>query len=114
MFEILGEAVRRRPRRVYGGISRYPSVRRDLSIVVARVVGADQVEAAVRGALGDILVDFKLFDVYEGEGIDSNEKSLALGLTLQSQEATLTDGEIGAFAQSALDALKNAVNARLR
>ena len=114
VFEILGEAVLRRPRRVYGGISRYPSVRRDLSIVVARVVGADQVEAAVREALGDILVDFKLFDVYEGEGIDSNEKSLALGLTLQSQEATLTDGEIGAFAQSALDALKNAVNARLR
>ena len=113
-FEILGDAVLRRPRRVYGGISRYPSVRRDLSIVVARAVGADQVEAAVREALGDILVDFKLFDIYEGEGIDSNEKSLALGLTLQSQEATLTDGEIGAFAQSALDALKNAVNARLR
>jgi len=114
VLEMLGDAVLHRPRRVYRGISRYPSVRRDLSIVVARSVGADQVEAAVRGALGDILVDFKLFDVYEGEGIDSNEKSLALGLTLQSQEATLTDRGIGEFAQSALGALKHALNARLR
>ena len=40
---------------------------------------------SVRNAVGESLVDVRLFDVYVGEGIDSNEKSLAIGLTLQSQ-----------------------------
>ncbi len=114
VFELKGEAILSRPRRIYGGISRYPSVRRDLAVVVAKSVSAAAVETKVRDTLGEILVDFRLFDVYEGKGIDSNEKSLALGLTLQSREATLTEAEIGHYAQSALAALEEAFNARLR
>jgi phenylalanyl-tRNA synthetase beta chain len=64
--------------------------------------------------LGDILVEFRLFDVYEGKGIDSNEKSLGLGLTLQSQSATLTEEEIGRFEQAVVAALRDEVGGRLR
>jgi phenylalanyl-tRNA synthetase beta chain len=101
------------PRR-HTGISKFPSVRRDLALVVARDVSATQVESAVRKVLGDILVEFRLFDVYEGKGIDSNEKSLGLGLTLQSQSATLTEEEIGRFEQAVVAALRDEVGGRLR
>ena len=114
VFELQADVVLQRPRRVYRSVSKFPSVRRDFSIVVDRSVTAAAVESALRAALGEVLVDFKLFDVYEGEGIDSNEKSLALGLTLQRQEATLTDAEITAHADAAVQALEQAVGARLR
>jgi phenylalanyl-tRNA synthetase beta chain len=114
VFELAAAAVLQKPRRVFGGVSRYPSVRRDFAVVVDQQVSAAQVEDAVKLALGDILVDFRLFDVYQGKGIDSNEKSLAIGLTLQSQAATLTEEEIGQYTQTAVSALEAAVQARLR
>ena len=72
------------------------------------------VTPTVRDALGSILVDFRLFDVYEGKGIDSNEKSLGLGLTLQSQSATLTDAEISSIIDQVVAALTDKVHAKLR
>ena len=114
IFELHAEAVLARPRRVYAGVSRYPSVRRDFAVVVDQTVTAAEVEQTVRSALGAILVDFRLFDVYVGKGIDSNEKSVALGLTLQSQDATLTEEQIGHYAQVAVSALESSVKARLR
>ncbi|MEQ9452286.1 MAG: phenylalanine--tRNA ligase subunit beta [Pseudomonadales bacterium] len=114
VFELDASALLARPKRTHSGISKYPSVRRDLAIVVQRSVSAAEVRAVVRDALGENLVEFTLFDVYEGKGIDSNEKSLAIGLTFQSQTATLTEDEIGGFADTALNALKDQLSARLR
>jgi phenylalanyl-tRNA synthetase beta chain len=89
-------------------------VRRDLALVVGLEVPAGAIESVVRETLGDILVDFRLFDVYQGKGIDSNEKSLAVGLTLQDASATLTDDQIGRYTQRVVAALQEAVGARLR
>jgi len=114
VFELPIAVAAAAPKRVHTTQSRYPAVRRDLAIVVAQDVEAQQVDAALHGALGDVLVDFRLFDVYEGKGIDSNEKSLGLGLTLQSQEATLNESEIGRLMESAMSALEEQFGARLR
>jgi phenylalanyl-tRNA synthetase beta chain len=114
VFELDASRILSRPRRVFTGLSRYPSVRRDFAVVVDKTISAAQVEQVVRQSLGEILVEFRLFDVYEGKGIDSNEKSLAIGLTLQSQDATLTEEDIGHYAQTAVSALESAVKARLR
>ena len=114
VFELAMDAILSRPRRRYQGLSRYPSVRRDFSILINREVAAAALEGAVRGALDERLVDFKLFDVYEGEGIDSNEKSVAIGLTFQSQNETLTDDTVNALADQALQALMGGFDARLR
>ena len=114
VFELDAQQILSRPRRVFTGLSRYPSVRRDFAVVVDKAVTAAEVESVVRDALGQILVEFRLFDVYEGKGIDLNEKSLAIGLTLQSQDATLTEEDIGHYAQAAVSALESAVKARLR
>ena len=113
-FELDVDAVVNAPRRVHTTQSRYPSVRRDLAIVVTRETPAAVIESRVRDTLGEILVDFTLFDVYEGKGIDSTEKSLGLGLTLQSQDATLTEDDIGRHVEAALAALSNEFGARLR
>ena len=82
--------------------------------MVDREVPAAAIESTVRETLGPLLVDFTLFDVYQGKGIDSNEKSLAVGLTLQDASATLTEDRIARCTQDVLAALERAVGARLR
>ena len=114
IFEIAMETLLDRPARSHRQISRYPSVRRDLALVVDDRVPAAVVEGVVRETLGALLVDFTLFDVYRGKGIDSNEKSIALGLTLQDTSATLTEDRIARCTQDVIAALDRAVGARLR
>ena len=114
VFELDAEMIMHRPRRVYAGVSRFPSVRRDLALVVDQSVSAAKIEEIVRQNAPDSLVNFRLFDVYEGKGIDSNEKSVAVGLTFQSQTATLTESEVAEFTDTIVSALASAVGARLR
>ena len=114
VFELEGDAVHARRRRRHGSVSRQPSVRRDLAVVVDRQVAARRVESICRERLGGILAGFTLFDVYAGEGIDSNEKSIAIGLTFQHPSRTLTDAEIAQHMDDALLALKARLGARLR
>ncbi len=101
-------------RRRHGTVSRFPSVRRDLAIVVDRAVPAGEIVSILEKSLGKVLVDLRLFDVYQGKGIDSTEKSLGVGLTLQKPSATLTEEEIGQYMQTAIEALANEAGARLR
>jgi phenylalanyl-tRNA synthetase beta chain len=114
VMELDAEAVLRRGRRRHTGVSRFPSVRRDLALVVPRDVAAGTVLEVLERALGGVLVELRLFDVYQGKGIDSTEKSLGVGLTLQSPSATLTEEEIGGYLESALTALAHETGARLR
>lgn len=114
VFELHSEAIQVKTLRRHESVSKFPQVRRDLAVVVQRDVPAADLLNTVRHAVGDELVDVRLFDVYEGEGIDSNEKSLALGLTLQSQTTTLSEEEINALAESALQAMKTQHAAKQR
>lgn len=114
IFEVLATAVLKRRQRQHRELSKYPSVRRDLALVVGQSVSAGKIAEIVRQTLGDVLVDFRLFDLYQGKGIDSNEKSLAVGLTLQHPSATLTEEEIGHYTHRVIMALERDVGARLR
>ena len=86
-------------------LSRFPSVRRDLAFVVAEMVRWSDVQASVRDAAGPVLKDLVLFDRYQGKGVETGFKSLAMGLILQEQSRTLTDRDV--------DATVAAVTARL-
>jgi phenylalanyl-tRNA synthetase beta chain len=114
VFEIAGDAVLTRPLRTFSEISKFPSVRRDFAFVLRESVSARQVEESLRRAFGDALTEFRLFDLYRGKGIDSNEKSVAVGLTFQHPSATLTESEISQFVEKAVTALERDLNARLR
>lgn len=75
-------------------LSKFPAIRRDIAVVVNETVGAESVRSCVAEAAGILLQELQLFDVYRGKGIDSEKKSLALGLTLQDSSRTLTDEDV--------------------
>ncbi len=95
-------------------VSRYPAIRRDLALLVDRGVSAAELEKVVRAHADPTLRDFHLFDVYEGEGIDSGRKSIAFGLTFQDQSRTLEDGDIDRALSRILSALTDKLGATLR
>ncbi len=114
VFEIDAEILVRQRERQHEAISRFPSVRRDLAVVIDKAIPAREVESTVREVLGDILTEFTIFDVYEGERIDSNKKSLGIGLTLQHASRTLVDHETNAFVDAIVSRLADRFGARLR
>ncbi len=74
--------------------SRYPSVRRDLAFVVPEEVSWAAVAQTVRAASGPVLRELVLFDRYQGKGVESGCKSLAMGLILQEESRTLIDSDV--------------------
>ena len=114
VFEFDADALVAQRPRTHRTVPKFPRVRRDLAIVVDRGVTAASVESAVRDVLGDILCAFAVFDVYQGKGIDSYEKSIGLGLTLQHPSRTLADEDISRYIDMALRRLKTDFGARLR
>ena len=95
LFELsLDPLIHDRPA-LYQPISKYPQIRRDLSLLVDNDISATQIEQAVRDVVAEAwLKSFDVFDVYIGEGIPSGKKSLAIALTLQDNHRTLVDAEI--------------------
>jgi len=114
LFELLVAEISegRLPR--FNELSRCPEVRRDLAILVAREVSAGDVMQCIRDAAGENLTDLKLFDVYEGKGIDPLSKSMAVGLTWQHPSRTLNDDEVSGAMQQILTSLEERLNATLR
>ncbi len=98
----------------YRKISKYPTIRRDISIIVGEQTDAIQVIETVKTASSEPLQNLELFDVYQGEGIDSGKKSLALGLTFQRSSSTLTDEEADAAVGGILNSLHEQFGAILR
>ena len=98
----------------YTTTSKYPSTRRDLSIIVDKQISAQQILSVIKDSAGSNLVDLKLFDVYTGKPIDSAQKSISLGLTFQALERTLTEEEMDETCQCVMEQLKHNFNAKLR
>ncbi len=98
----------------FAELSRFPEVRRDLAVVVDKAVPAAELMANVRDAAGAYLTDLRLFDVYEGKGIDPKRKSVALGLTFRDQKRTLSDEDVNLAVDQVIDSLKKNYNAELR
>ena len=94
--------------------SRFPAVRRDISLSVAEAVSAKSIADCVGQVGVDMLEKLELFDVYRGEGVDSGQKSLALGLTFQASSRTLSDAEVEAAVTAILDSLAKNLGANLR
>jgi phenylalanyl-tRNA synthetase beta chain len=95
-------------------LSRFPSIRRDLALVLDQSVSFDALYACVTTAAGDLLREIVLFDLYQGDRIESGRKSLALGLILQAPSQTLTDQEVDQTIGRVIGRLENELGARLR
>ena len=98
----------------FSTLSKFPAVRRDISIIVDNSISSREVAHCV-GQIGiDVLKNLELFDVYHGEGIDSGKKSLSLSLTFQASSRTLNDEEVELLVAKAVDALGTGLGAVLR
>jgi len=97
-----------------GALSKYPSIRRDLALVVDKNLNYTELESFIRTNAGEFLDQIVLFDVYQGENIEAGKKSLALGLTFQNPSRTLNDDEINMIINKCIKALEAQFNAELR
>ncbi|MDA8232400.1 MAG: phenylalanine--tRNA ligase subunit beta [Magnetospirillum sp.] len=95
-------------------LSPFQPVERDFAFVVDAPVPADSLVRAAKGADKALVADARIFDVYEGPGVGEGKKSLALSVTLQPVEKTLTDEEIEAVARKIVDAVAKATGGVLR
>jgi phenylalanyl-tRNA synthetase beta chain len=95
-------------------LSPFQPLKRDFAFIVADTVTAEKLLRAVRGADKAMIVDARLFDVYTGTGIAAGMKSLAVEVTLQPAERTLTDAEIEAVAARIVAAATKETGAALR
>lgn len=99
--------------KIYKYISKVPSVERDIAVVVKKDVLASELLEVIKQADKKILSEVKIFDVYEGEKVASDEKSIALKLVFTSNE-TLTDEVINQKIEKILKQLAEKLHAKLR
>lgn len=114
LFEIQLNAICREKVPGFKDISRYPSVRRDLALLLPESTPAQAVLDCIGENASEVLYKLELFDVYQGEGIDSGKKSIAVGLTFQESSSTLTDTKVDALVDGVLRALNQRLSAELR
>ena len=114
LFELRLDAVGTGALPKFKALSRFPAVRRDISLLVPESTSASAVRGCIEQAGVGILEHLELFDVYQGEGIDSGMKSVSLALTFQSRSRTLDDTEINAALSVILDSLNKSLGVALR
>ena len=118
-FEIFPDAIpepKRKPTKAKPPLtlSDLQPLRRDFAFIVDEKVTADQVLRAARGADKKLIVDVSLFDLFEGGSLGEGKKSLAIEVTLQPVEKTLTDEEIDAVSKAIIAAVEKTTGGTLR
>ena len=95
-------------------VPKFPSVERDIAVVVDESVTNLELTSAIKSACGKLFNDVQLFDVYRSEQLGENKKSLAYKISLLSEEKTLTAEEINAVMNKVLRSLEYRYHAKLR
>lgn len=84
------------PERGYKPLPRFPAATRDLALICDDELPVAALEKAIREAVGKVLEEVSLFDVYRGEQVAEGKKSVAYSLTMRADDRTLTDEEADA------------------
>lgn len=95
-------------------LSKYPSVSKDLAFVMDKKVEANEIIQVLKRVGGRLLTNVDVFDVYYGENVKENEKSIAFSLTFQNSEKTLTDTEINELFNKMIEEVESKTSAKLR
>ncbi|MBS1517352.1 MAG: phenylalanine--tRNA ligase subunit beta [Bacteroidetes bacterium] len=99
---------------LYKEISKFPKVKRDLAVVVKKEVPYSEVNSLILRSGKGLLEKLELFDIYTGEKIGPENKSLAFNMEFSSQERTLTDSDIAAAMDKIIGDLKSKLDASIR
>src|SRR5690606_6984219 len=99
---------------IYKEVPRYPSVRRDLSLLIDQHVTFKQLQLIAERTERKLLKGINVFDVYQGKNLPQGKKSYALSFTLQDEEKTLTDKQIDAIIQRLILNFEKEAGAEIR
>lgn len=98
----------------YKEISKYPSIHKDLAFVVKEDVPSEKIMQVLKKAGGRLLTDISVFDVYRGEKVEKDEKSIAYALTFSDQNRTLNDEEVSVIFHKMIEEVTKKCDATLR
>lgn len=94
--------------------SKYPEIKKDLAFIVDKNITSIEIENEIKKSGGRFLTKIEVFDLYTGENVKPNEKSIAYNLTFQSEEKTLTDEEVMNVFNNIIKNVETKLNAKLR
>ncbi|MCF3128400.1 phenylalanine--tRNA ligase subunit beta [Acinetobacter soli] len=95
-------------------LSRFPSVRRDIALLISDKINVSDIQQLIKQTGGDLLDSTWLFDVYTGQGVEQGKRSLAFALLWQHPSRTLEDAEIKSGMDNIIQVLENTYQATLR
>lgn len=98
----------------YKELSKYPSISKDIAFVVKKTQSAEEIMNIIKKSAGHLLTNNMIFDVYEGENINSDERSIAFNLTFSDQNRTLSDDEVMVIFNKIITDVENKLKARVR
>lgn len=114
LFELAVDVLAPREVARHRALSRFPSVRRDLALVVPEDIPAAGVLDVLREASETFVSSVDLFDLYRGKGVETGKKSLAFRIVMQDTERTLTEAEVEGAVTRMVEAAQNRLQAQLR
>lgn len=114
LFELIQAECQQGKIASYKAFSSFQTSQRDIALVLEKEIQASDLIAAIKSLKQEYLIDVSIFDVYEGEHIESGKKSIALNLNYQSSEATLTDEQLNQSVDEILSHLQTEFSAHLR
>jgi phenylalanyl-tRNA synthetase beta chain len=114
VFEINLAKISKKEVPVAQDLSKYPSNKRDIAIIVSNTIPAADIILECKKAGGEQLIKVTLFDVYQGENIKEDQKSIAISLILQDKSRTLEEEDITNIVSKCVTALQNRFKALLR
>lgn len=95
-------------------ISKFPNVKKDVAFIVDKNITSKEIEMVIKKASGSSLTSIEVFDVYTGENVGENEKSIAYSLTFNDTKRTLTEEEVMENFKKIIENVEKKCNARLR
>jgi phenylalanyl-tRNA synthetase beta chain len=113
LFETIIAAVEKN-KIVYKEVSKFPSVERDLAIVVNKSISYNHIQSIIQQQKINKLQQVRLFDVFESDKLGAAKKSIAMNFTFLDEEKTLTDKEIDAIMQKLINGFTSALQAEVR
>ena len=114
LFELDYDVISERDLPAYNDVSRFPSVRRDISAEVDEAVSYQAILAGLAEKKPAIVTEISLFDIYRGPGVGNGRKSLAFRVLLQDTRKTLTEAEVDSAVEVLRQVLQQRFNAKLR
>jgi phenylalanyl-tRNA synthetase beta chain len=114
LFELVQAELQQGKIASYKAFSSFQASQRDIALVLGKEIQAADLIAAIKHLKQEFLTDVHLFDVYVGEHIDEGKKSIALNLSYQSNDATLTDEQLNQSVDEIINYLQTEFSAHLR